>query len=83
MEREQYKTWVYEALVALGGWATIVDVIRQIWADNGDEIRLDGDSFYTWQYDLRWGATALRKLRVMVPHTVSPNLSMGSGTYLL
>ena len=66
VRREQYTAWVKDALGALGGRGHYIDVAKEIWKAHGDEIRLD-DSFYTWQYDFRWGATALRKSGVMAP----------------
>jgi hypothetical protein len=52
--------WVEEALTALGGSGTVVEVAREIWLRHEPELRSSGDLFYTWQYDMRWAAQALR-----------------------
>ena len=65
-------TWTVAALRALGGSAHLIDVAKWIWANREDELRRSGDLFYTWQYDLRWAATKLRKDDRMVPAAVSP-----------
>lgn len=53
--------WVVEALDQLGGTAGVLEVSRQVWKNHEDALRESGDLFYTWQYDLRWAATRLRK----------------------
>lgn len=52
--------WLLEALHATGGSAHHVRVAEVIWTEHEDELRDSGDLFYTWQYDLRWAAQALR-----------------------
>ena len=52
--------WVKEALETLGGTGTVVEVAREIWRRHEDDLRASGDLFYTWQYDMRWAAQALR-----------------------
>ena len=58
--KHDLQRWVEEALVVFGGAATVVDVARQIWQDHESELRESGDLFFTWQYDMRWAAQALR-----------------------
>ena len=53
--------WVREALEQLGGRGTIVEVCREIWRRHENDLRSLGDAFYTWQYDVRWAAHALRR----------------------
>jgi len=53
--------WVRDALRALGGSGTIVDVCKVIWREHERDLRASGDSFYTWQYDVRWAAYSLRE----------------------
>jgi hypothetical protein len=53
--------WVVEALRANDGSATVVQVCQHIWRHHEEELRASGDLFYTWQYDVRWAATKLRK----------------------
>lgn len=52
--------WLVTALRAAGGSAHHVRVAEAIWNEREDELRSSGDLFYTWQYDLRWAAQALR-----------------------
>lgn len=52
--------WVLEAIRALGGRASVVAVCREIWLRHEAELRMSGDLFYTWQYDVRWAAQRLR-----------------------
>jgi hypothetical protein len=54
------QTWVTEALEALGGAGTDVEVAREIWHRHEQDLRASGDLFYTWQYDMRWAAQVLR-----------------------
>ena len=60
--------WVREALVAAGGAGSIQFVARRIWDHHRAD--LEGtDLFFTWQYDMRWAATELRKRGIMVQAT--------------
>ena len=59
-KREDLKTWVIDALRAHGGSATIVGVCQHIWEHHESELKSSGDLFFTWQYDMRWAAQALR-----------------------
>lgn len=61
--------WVVEALEQLGGTAGVVEVSRQVWQNHESDLRESGDLFYTWQYDLRWAATKLRKAGQLQPST--------------
>jgi hypothetical protein len=53
--------WVRDALQALDGRGTIIDVCRTIWRLHEDDLRAMGDQFFTWQYDVRWAAYELRR----------------------
>jgi len=44
----------------------VVDVAREIWQRHEADLRLSGDLFYTWQYDIRWAAQVLRNEGVLV-----------------
>lgn len=66
--RQRLKEWVLEALQAQGGKATLVDVAKHIWDNHEAELRTSGRLFYTWQYDMRWAATALRGEGQMRPN---------------
>lgn len=61
MTRDDMKDWVLSALRALGGKAVASEVAKYIWDTCETELRRSGTMLYTWQYDARWAATALRK----------------------
>ena len=63
---------VYGALKDLGGSAEIVKVAEKIWGKHEEEIRQSGDMLFKWQYDMRWGATELRKQGKMKDSEDSP-----------
>jgi hypothetical protein len=67
------RDWLVDALKAHDGSATIVEVCQHIWQNHKDELLASGDLFYTWQYDVRWAATELRKTRIMRPADASPS----------
>lgn len=70
--REDLPSWLHEALKALGGRASIVEVSRQVWDEHEQELRGSGDLFFTWQYDIRWAANKLRHAGIMKPAEDSP-----------
>jgi hypothetical protein len=72
-QKSDLKAWVVEALHAQGGRAHLIDVAKYIWNEYKEELERSGDLFYTWQYDMRWAATALRKRGVMKPSVMSPS----------
>jgi len=53
--------WVVEALRSMGGRGSLLEVTKLVWERHEADLRDSGDLFYTWQYDLRWAATKLRK----------------------
>ena len=59
--RDVLMRWVLEALKAQGGSASVLQVCKWVWSHHEDDLRNAGDLFYSWQYDLRWAATKLRK----------------------
>ena len=69
--REDLMDWVVEALEALNGSGTLLDVAKKIWEIH--EKNLSGTNlFYTWQYDYRWAATKLREKGTIKPAEESP-----------
>lgn len=60
-DKSNLKQWVYEAVLANGGRSSIVEVAMYIWDNHEQELRQSGNLFYTWQYDMRWAATMLRR----------------------
>lgn len=63
--RADLTDWVHEALRELGGSGSQLDVAKVVWRRHEPDLRGSGDLFYTWQYDIRWAATRLRKRGVM------------------
>ena len=59
--RETLRSWIIEALEELGGEAKQIDIAKVVWRRHENDLRTSGDLFYTWQYDIRWAATLLRK----------------------
>ncbi|MGK2962571.1 MAG: hypothetical protein ACSLFK_10560 [Gemmatimonadaceae bacterium] len=59
--RDRIKDWVIDALRARGGGSSLVGVAKHIWDHHENDLREAGELFYTWQYDMRWAATKLRK----------------------
>jgi hypothetical protein len=45
---------VNDALESLGGEGTIVEMAAHIWENYKDILEASGETFYTWQYDMRW-----------------------------
>lgn len=56
---KELEAWVREALAALGGQATVVEVARQIWRNHQVELQASGDLFFTWQHDIHAAAARL------------------------
>ena len=59
--RHDLQDWLVDALKAHNGRATIVQVCQHVWKKHEVNLRCSGDLFFTWQYDIRWAATKLRK----------------------
>jgi hypothetical protein len=70
--KEDFSDWLSKALKVYNGRATIVNVCKYIWENYETELRRSGDLFYTWQYDIRWAATRLRKQGIMRAPEQSP-----------
>ncbi len=63
---------LYSTIKLMGGKATIIDVCKYIWEKYESNLRNSGDLFYSWQYDIRWAATNLRKSKKMKAAEESP-----------
>ena len=70
--RKDLRNWVIEALKAHNGRASLVQVCRYVWEKYEDELRRSGDLFFTWQYDVRWGAKRLRDEGILEAAELSP-----------
>lgn len=71
-DKYDLRDWLIEALKGNGKKGTIIDVCRFIWEKYELELKASGNLFYTWQYDVRWAATELRKTGIMKPANISP-----------
>lgn len=71
-DKENLREWLISALKANNGKASIVDVCKFIWNNYKIELEESEDLFFTWQYDIRWAATQLRKERIMCAADQSP-----------
>lgn len=58
--RDEFRYFVVEALLSLGGSGTVLEVTKRVWQAHERDLRASGDLFYTWQYDVRWAAQHLR-----------------------
>ena len=67
IDRISMTEWVIEALNNLGGSGTILEITKEVWENHSEEIKTSGDSFYTWQYEIRWAGDILRKEGVLRP----------------
>ena len=65
--RNKLPELLHTTLMLLGGAATIVEVCECFWKQYNKELEKSEDLFYTWQYDIRWAATELRKVGTMLP----------------
>jgi len=72
MTKKDLPALVVEALRSLGGTAPLIDVSRLVWEKHESDLRVSGDLFYSWQYDLRWAVHELRVNGTMRPAKVSP-----------
>lgn len=67
-----FEIWVEEALRHHGGKGTILQVAKYIWTTYERELRKDEDTFYKWQYKMRWAAKILRDKKIILPVKDSP-----------
>ena len=72
LDRNNLPDLLEKTLIALGGQATIIKVCKCFWNTHENDLRKSGDLFYTWQYDIRWAATELRKNGTMKSAKDSP-----------
>lgn len=72
MKKNDLPDIVETELRALGGSSTILEICKRVWSKYESELKQSGDLFYTWQYDIRWAATSLRKQGIMKGADASP-----------
>lgn len=61
MTRKDLPDILYQLIKELGESATMMTIFRKFWKDHKSELNENDDFFYTWNYDIRWAATKLRK----------------------
>ena len=72
MKKTELPDLLLQCLTTLGGEADIVTLCKYFWEHYEAELQKSGDLLYTWQYDIRWAATELRKSGVMLDAKESP-----------
>ena len=72
MTRYDLPDILYKSLEEMGGQASIIRVCKHVWEKYKTDFQHSGDLFYSWQYDIRWAATELRKTGRMKPAETSP-----------
>lgn len=61
MERNDMPDILYDIIKKMGGKAKMMEIFKKFWQEYEVELKKSGDLFYTWNYDIRWAATKLRK----------------------
>ena len=56
---------LYKTIKNLGGKATTINIFKEFYKLYENDLKNSGDLFYTWNYDIRWAATELRKTKRM------------------
>lgn len=65
MTRNDLPRMLEETLKSINGRGSIVEVCKEFWKKHENELKESGDLFYTWQYDIRWAATELRRSNIL------------------
>lgn len=73
MRREDLPDILHGILKEFGRKASMMDVFKYFWKKYKNELKETDDIFYTWNYDIRWAATELRKRRIMKPASTKEN----------
>lgn len=69
--RKDFEDWVFEAIESAGGSASIIQTSKYIWEKYRSVIE-PTRYLYSWQYDLRWAATSLRRQGILKDISISP-----------
>jgi hypothetical protein len=70
--KQNLQLWIVDSLKVSGGHGTVVQISKYIWDHHESDLKDSQELFYTWQYDVRWAANALRRKRVLRPVKESP-----------
>ncbi len=73
MDRNDLPDILYDLIDELGGRACMMDIFKLFWKKHGKDLQESDDIFYTWNYDIRWAATQLRKQGKMKPASTREN----------
>ncbi|MDD4815529.1 MAG: hypothetical protein PHQ62_00095 [Clostridia bacterium] len=73
MTRKDLPDILYNIIHQLGGKPNMMEIFKKFWKEYGSNFTTDDDIFYTWNYDIRWAATQLRKQRKMKPASTREN----------
>ncbi len=72
ISRTDLEKILVEALQHFGKQAYIIQICKWIWDNYAEALNKSGDLLYTWQYDIRWAATNLRKKGIILSAELSP-----------
>ncbi|MCL2176555.1 MAG: hypothetical protein FWB72_01180 [Firmicutes bacterium] len=73
MKRKDLPQILYELIKDMGGSGKMMDIFKKFWEQNKNAISDKSDLFYTWNYDIRWAATKLRREKRMKPASRQEN----------
>lgn len=73
MTRKDLPNILYQIIYELGGSAEMIDIFKSFWSKYKNVLKETDDIFYTWNYDMRWAATQLRKDNRMKPAKTKEN----------
>ena len=73
MSRKDLPDILYNIIKELGGRASMMDIFKKFWSKYKHQIKETDDIFYTWNYDIRWAATYLRKHGRMKAASIQEN----------
>ena len=73
MTRQDLPDLLYKTIKSLGGKVVMIEIFREFWKQYSEKLKSSGDLFYTWNYDIRWAATELRKQNRMTPASTKEN----------
>jgi hypothetical protein len=66
MKKEELPELLYLLLIEMGGKAKLIDIFKAFYSKYESQLKKSGDLYYTWNYEIRWAATKLRKENRMV-----------------
>jgi len=67
MEKKDLPDLLYNTIKSLKGRSSMMAIFREFWRTHASKLKDEDELFYTWNYDIRWAATQLRKEGRMKP----------------